>query len=101
VIVINSGRIVLDQPTDQLRRRFIARKLVTLQSQAARLELDLPGVTRRPSEPHTTVLDVDTRQTRIEAVIGAALALGGIEDVTVEDPPMEEVIHEIYAALDH
>ena len=100
VIVINSGRIVLDQPTDQLRRRFIARKLVTLQSQAARLELDLPGVTRRPSEAHTTVLEIDTRQTRIEAVIGAALSLGGIEDVTVEDPPMEEVIHEIYAALD-
>ena len=33
-------------------------------------------------------------------MIAAALALGGIEDVTIEDPPMEEVIHEIYAALD-
>ena len=65
-----------------------------------RFDAGLPGVTRRPSEPHTTVLEIDTRQTRIEAVIGAALALGGIEDVTVEDPPMEEVIHEIYAALD-
>ncbi|HEY1753272.1 MAG TPA: ATP-binding cassette domain-containing protein [Caulobacteraceae bacterium] len=100
VIVINAGRIVLDQPTDQLRRRFIARKLVTLQSQAPALSLDLPGVTRRPSEPHTTILEIDTRQTRIEAAIAAALALGGIEDVTVEDPPMEEVVHEIYAALE-
>jgi ABC-2 type transport system ATP-binding protein len=99
VIVINAGRIVLDQPTDQLRRRFIARKLVTLQSLAPSLAIDLPGVTRRPSEPHTTVLEIDTRETRIETVIAAALALGGIEDVTVEDPPMEEVIHEIYAAL--
>jgi ABC-2 type transport system ATP-binding protein len=99
VIVINAGRIVLDQPTDQLRRRFIARKLVTLQSQSPVLALDLPGVTGRPSEPHTTVLEIDTRATRIETVIAAALALGGIEDVTVEDPPMEEVIHEIYAAL--
>jgi ABC-2 type transport system ATP-binding protein len=99
VIVINAGRIVLDQPTDQLRRRFIARKLVTLASQAPRLELDMPGVTRRPSEPHTTILEIDTRTTRVDAVISAALALGGIEDVTVEDPPMEEVVHEIYAAL--
>ncbi|HVM98715.1 MAG TPA: ATP-binding cassette domain-containing protein [Caulobacteraceae bacterium] len=100
VIVINAGKIVLDQPTDQLRRRFIARKLITLQSQAPVLALDLPGVTRRPSEPHTTILEIDTRETRIDAVIAAALALGGIEDVTVEDPPMEEVVHEIYAALD-
>jgi ABC-2 type transport system ATP-binding protein len=100
VIVINAGRIVLDQPTDQLRRRFIARKVVTLQSQAAELKVELPGVTRRPSEPHTTILEIDTRKARVDAVIAAALALGGIEDVTIEDPPMEEVVHEIYAALD-
>jgi ABC-2 type transport system ATP-binding protein len=98
VIVINAGRIVLDEPTDHLRR-YIARKLVTLQSTAPRLELEMPGVTRRPSEPHTTVLEIDTRAARVDAVIAAALALGGIEDVTVEDPPMEEVVHEIYAAL--
>lgn len=99
VIVINAGRIVLDRPTDQLRRRFIARKLVRLVSQAPTLALDLPGVTRRPSETHTTLLEIDTRAARVDAVIAAALALGGIEDVTVEDPPMEEVVHEIYAAL--
>jgi ABC-2 type transport system ATP-binding protein len=99
VIVINAGRIVLDRPTAELRR-FIARKLVTLQSQAPTLALDLPGVTRRPAEPHTTILEIDTRTARVDAVIAAALALGGIEDVTVEDPPMEEVVHEIYAALD-
>jgi len=99
VIVINAGRIVLDRPTADLRR-FIARKLVTLQSQAPTLDLALPGVTRRPAEPHTTILEIDTRQMRVDAVISAALALGGIEDVTVEDPPMEEVVHEIYAALD-
>ncbi len=98
VIVINAGRIVLDEPTEQLRR-YIARKLVTLQSAAPQLALDLPGVTRRPSEPHTTILEIDTRATRVDAVIARALALGGIEDVTVEDPPMEEVVHEIYAAL--
>jgi ABC-2 type transport system ATP-binding protein len=100
VIVINAGRIVLDQPTDQLRRRFLARKLVRLQSQAPVVAVDLPGVTRRPSDPHTTILEIDTRAARVDAVIAAALSHGGIEDVTIEDPPMEEVVHEIYAALD-
>ncbi|HWA61913.1 MAG TPA: ATP-binding cassette domain-containing protein [Caulobacteraceae bacterium] len=99
VIVINQGRIMVDEPTDQLRRRFIRRKLVTLQSVAPVLDLDGPGVVRRPSQPHTTVLEVDTREARVEQVIGRALALGGIEDITIEDPPMEEVVHEIYAAI--
>ena len=64
---------------------------------AARLDVNLPGVTRRDSAEHTTILDVDTSMVRVEQVIAAALALGGVEDVTIEDPPMEEVVHEIYA----
>jgi ABC-2 type transport system ATP-binding protein len=98
VIVVNAGRIVVDQPTDELRRRFLSRKLITIRSAAAEIALDLPGVSRRPGEPHLSLLEVDTRVARIEQVVAAALALGGIEDITIEDPPMEEVIHEIYAA---
>jgi ABC-2 type transport system ATP-binding protein len=99
VIVINAGRIVLDQATEGLRRRFLSRKLVTLRSAAPVLDVEMAGVTRRASEPHTTVLEVDTARARVEAVVAAALAHGGIDDVSVEDPPMEEVVHEIYAAL--
>jgi ABC-2 type transport system ATP-binding protein len=99
VIVINAGRIVLDEATEGLRRRFLSRKLVTLRSTAPWLDLEMAGVTRRASEPHVTLLEIDTGVARVEAVVAAALALGGIEDVSVEDPPMEEVVHEIYAAL--
>jgi len=98
VIVINAGRIVVDQPTDQLRRQFLGRKLVTLQTAAARITIDLPGILVRPSAPHTQVLEVDTRLVRVEQVIAAALKDGGIEDITIEDPPMEEVVREIYAS---
>ena len=98
VIVINAGRIVVDQPTDQLRRQFLGRKLVTLQSAAARITIDLPGILVRPSAPHTTILEVDTRLVRVEQVIATALKDGGIEDITIEDPPMEEVVREIYAS---
>jgi ABC-2 type transport system ATP-binding protein len=98
VIVINAGRIVVDQPTDQLRRQFLGHKLVTLQSAAARITLDLPGIVVRPSAPHTQVFEVDTRKVRVEQVIALALKHGGIEDVTIEDPPMEEVVREIYAS---
>jgi len=98
VIVVNAGRIVVDQPTAELRRQFLSRKLITIRSAAPAIMLELPGVSRRPGEPHLSLLDVDTRVARIDHVVAAALALGGIEDITIEDPPMEEVIHEIYAA---
>ena len=98
VIVINAGRIVVDQSTSELRRRFLGRKLVTIRSVAAEIMLDLPGVTRRSAEPHQSQFEVDTRTLHVERLIEAALAVGGIEDITIEDPPMEEVIHDIYAS---
>ncbi|MDP3592769.1 hypothetical protein, partial [Phenylobacterium sp.] len=70
----------------------------TLLFNGAQIVLDLPGVTRRASDAHAVVLDVDTRLVRVEQVITAALAHGGVEDITIEDPPMEEVIHDIYAS---
>jgi viologen exporter family transport system ATP-binding protein len=97
VIVINEGQIVVDQPVAELRRRFLDRKVVTIQSAAPFLTMDLPGVTRRTSAAHTTILVVDSARTRIEQVIAVALAQGGIDDIVIEDPPMEEVIREIYA----
>lgn len=99
VIVINEGRIVVDQPTDQLRRQYLARKVVTLQSAAPAILLEMDGIVRRPSEPHTTVYDVDTRVARVDKVIEGALAIGGIDDITIEDPPMEEVVREIYQSV--
>ncbi len=98
VIVINEGRLVIDQPTEQLRRRFLGRKLITIQSAASDIGLQLPGVVRREHDPHRSVFEVDSRLVRVEQVIAAALALGGIDDITIEDPPMEEVVREIYAA---
>jgi ABC-2 type transport system ATP-binding protein len=98
VVVINAGRIVIDQPTDQLRRRFLGRKLVTVQSVATEIRLDLPGLVHREREPHRTVIEVDTSKVRLEQVVAQVIALGGVEDITIEDPPMEEVIREIYAA---
>ncbi|MBW7457476.1 hypothetical protein K0U00_25880, partial [Paenibacillus sepulcri] len=41
-------------------------------------------------------LAVDLRQTDIETVLGALLTQVRLEDVTIEDPPMEEIIKHIY-----
>lgn len=99
VIVINQGRIVIDQPTDQLRRRFLARKLVTIQTSGAVAPLELPGLIQREIGPHRAVLEVDTTRVRVEEVIAAIIARGGVDDITIEDPPMEAVIREIYNAV--
>ncbi|MFT3965276.1 MAG: ATP-binding cassette domain-containing protein [Sphingobium sp.] len=97
VIVINAGRIVVDQPTEQLRSTFLSRKRLTIVSSGPRAIPVHPGLTTLAVEPHRLVLEVDTALTRMEQVIGSILAGGGVDDISIEDPPMEEVIREIYA----
>lgn len=96
VIVISDGRLLLDRPVRELRG-VIKRKLVTLHTVDPDLRLTLAGVRVVEAAAHRTVLEVDTDVTPVEAVVAAAIAAGRLRDLSVEDPPMEEVIKLIYA----
>ncbi|MDH3592895.1 MAG: ATP-binding cassette domain-containing protein [Planctomycetota bacterium] len=97
VIVINHGKLLLDQPVAELRRSYIRRKRVTLLTANETVAIELPGVTVTEQAPHRTVLEVDVEQTPVDAVVQAALRAGKLRDLTVEDPPMEEIVQAIYA----
>jgi ABC-2 type transport system ATP-binding protein len=97
VIVIHHGRVLLDQPIAALRRSYIKKKRVVLQTAEAALELSLPGVRVLSNAPHRLELEVELAVTPIEAVIAAALRAGQIQDLTVEDPPMDDIVRAIYA----
>ncbi len=97
IIVIHRGRLLLDEPMERLRREYIRRKLVVLRTAEERIRLDLPGVRVVSQSPHQTELEVDVAKTPVEAVVQAALNASRLHDLTVEDPPMEEIIQAIYA----
>jgi ABC-2 type transport system ATP-binding protein len=98
VLVIHEGKLLLDRGVADLRRTYIRKKVVTLLTAEARIALALPGVTVTEEAPHRTVLVVDVDQTPIEAVVHAALKASRLRDLTVEDPPMEEIVQAIYAS---
>ncbi|MBI2571789.1 MAG: ATP-binding cassette domain-containing protein [Candidatus Schekmanbacteria bacterium] len=96
VIIIDAGELVLDKTVGELRRGYIKKKIVTLVTAAPALDLRLPGVTVVSASPHRVALEVDTAITPIDELVAAAIAAARIRDLTVTDPPMEEVIRAIY-----
>jgi len=96
VIVIHGGRVLLDASLDTLRSTFIRRKRVTLLTAEPNVELELPGVTVVGRKPHRTAFEIDVDLTPIEAVVAAAIRTTTLRDLTVEDPPMEEIVEAIY-----
>jgi len=100
VLVIHRGRLLLDEPIAALRKNYIRRKVVTLLTAEENVSIDLPGVTLVEKAPHRTVLEVDVDLTPIEQVVQAAMRASRLRDLTVEDPPMEEIVQAIYASAE-
>lgn len=79
-IVINHGALVFDGKTAELKRTYLKKKVVTIHHSGG-----------------TEHIEVDAAESSIAAVLKDKLATLDIEDITVEDPPLEEVIGEMYA----
>ena len=96
VIVIDRGRLLLDQPLERLRREFLQHRAMTLVTAEEHPHLDIPGVAVATAEPYRLSLSVDTARMPVEKVVAAALAQLSLRDIVIENPPLEEVIKAIY-----
>ena len=97
VVVINHGRVVLDDKVSALRRQYLGSKILSVKFHAPPARIELPGVTTLKAAEYALKLEVDTRVTPIEQVMAEVLRAGAVADIAIEDPPLEEVIAHIYA----
>lgn len=121
-IIINHGEIVLDEPVARLKRDYLRVKTIDLllesdagtlvkidaQSGLRYLSVQLPGslheemmdnsgVKVLKAHGHGLKLEIDTALTPLEPVLVAIMQHGHIVDMTVSDPPMEEIIASLYS----
>ena len=95
-LLIDRGRLLLDEPVAALRRRLPGRKVVSARLGSPWRGLDLPGVEVMKISPHGVKLVVRTAMVGIDPVVAELLRRHVVEDLSIEDPPLEEVIAELY-----
>lgn len=95
-IVINHGSVIYDDEVAAMRRALLATKIVeiTLGSPTGPLAMD--GVSVLVHSATAMRLVVDTAATSIRRVLDAVLDGPAVVDISVVDPPLEQVIAEIY-----
>ena len=96
VIVVNHGRVVLDDKVSTVRRAYLRSKILDVKFNAEPGPLELPGVTVLKRTGYAMKLEVDTRLTPIETVMSQVLQAASVADISIEDPPLEDVIAHIY-----
>ena len=96
VVVIAQGRIMYDGSLAGIVDEFSGHKVLTLQFADGRVPGDLAryGEVTEITEPRAK-LRIERKD--ISQVLAHVLASNAIEDVSVEDPPLEEVIAQLFA----
>ena len=95
-MVINYGQVIYDGKVSTLKRNHIQSKTITLKLGEPFDGLDVPGVTVVKAAETGVKLEVDTSNVQIDEVVSRLVARYAVLDMTVEDPPMEQVIAHIY-----
>lgn len=96
VIVINQGRVVLDDQVSMMRCQYMGKKRLSVKFLSFSSTISLPGVIILEATDYALKLEVNIQIIPIEKVINEILKAGSVADISIEDPPLEDVIAHIY-----
>lgn len=96
VIVVNHGRIVLDDDVARVRTQVLTSRVVSVKFNDEAHWEDLPGTRLLRQSNRELSLEVETGIVSVESVIEKLLAAGSVADISIEAPPLEDVIAHLY-----
>lgn len=96
ILLIGKGRLLYDGNVDSMRSRFGTTKTITVDYAENNSPLNIPGTSNLTWSPERASLQVDTKATNVSHVIAMLSEKLEIRDVTVENPPIEEIIVGLY-----
>jgi ABC-2 type transport system ATP-binding protein len=97
-MVINHGEVIYNGKVSALKRDYIRSKTVSLKLEQPWEGCDACGVRVLKHKGYGVKLEVDTTATPIDEVVAQILKRYTVADITVDNPPMEEIIAKIYEA---
>jgi ABC-2 type transport system ATP-binding protein len=96
-IIINHGKIVLDESVKNLKYRYLKKKMINIRYAC---QLNMPpceGVEIIKKNEFSMKLEADLDRTDLHGVLKRLVECGDIVDMTIEEKPLEEIIKEIYS----
>ena len=96
VIIINHGKLVLDDKVSKVKRHYLGSKVLRVKFRAEPSPISLKGVEVVKSSYHAMKLQVDTTSVEIDDVMKEIIHAAPVADITIENPPLEDIIAHIY-----
>jgi len=102
VIIVNHGQIVYQDKVSTLKREYLATKTVSMRyAEQVPNDFRIEGAEILKTSDYGVKLQFDAHATRVEDVIAQLGRAGSIVDITISDPPLEQVIRAIYSETEN
>lgn len=95
VVIINHGEVVTDESVKDLKRNYLKNKVIHLKYLEP-VHVHIPGIEVLKQKGSAVKVEVDTETIEVEEAVHQLMKLGKVVDITIDDPPLEEVIAMIY-----
>ena len=97
VIIVNHGQIVYEDKVSNLKRKHLTSKLVEVRyAEEVPAGFRIRGVDVLKVGRYGVKLRFDTNKTAVDSVMSHLSEVGDLVDITISDPPLEDVIAKIY-----
>lgn len=95
IIIINDGTVVTDSTIDDLKSKYLSKKVIKITYDSA-IKIDNLKYEVRKVEKNQIEFSVDTNLVNIGDVLSYFTSVGNIVDIQIQSTPLEDVIKRIY-----
>ncbi len=101
VLVLDKGSLLLDSSLKELRQTYKNKKTLSLLTEEKTVLVDMPGVKVVENKDHRFSCKVDLQITQIEPILQRVLKQTTVNDMTLEDLSMDEIVRLLYGNKSH
>lgn len=94
-IIINHGEVVLNEAIKKLKYDYLKEKIIHIKYNEA-VDISNCSVDIIKNKGNALKVRVDTSKEDMDEVLTKLIKCGKVKDITISEPPMEEVISQIY-----
>lgn len=95
-IVVNHGKIIFDDTTEKLKKNYIKTKIVELIAEQPIENFNFEGGKIVEKTKYSLKIELDTATNPIDKLLIYAMDNFTVQDINIFDPPLEEIIADIY-----
>lgn len=96
VIIIDQGKLLLDDSLHNLKTRYIRKKVLTIVTEQEKIYWYHQEIPILEQNPYQLKIEIDVSKCSVQDIVSKVLSEYEVKDLTIEAPPLETIIQTLY-----